>query len=71
MFASFTGAVQESKTQLAEFREAIKSEKSQKVFRHAAESRRANPKGIKPWRAKDDPDWLERARKTSSERVGK
>ena len=60
LFKSFTNAVQESSTQLTEFRQTVTSEKSLKVFKLATDSRRANPKGIKPWRARDDPDWLER-----------
>ncbi|KAH8879849.1 hypothetical protein GQ53DRAFT_21988 [Thozetella sp. PMI_491] len=71
LFSSFTMSVQESRTQLADFKECITSEKSQKVFRYASESRRANPKNIKPWRATDDPDWVERARKLPNGRTAK
>ena len=59
LFGSFTQAVQESQAQLSDFKETISSDKSQEVFRYTSDSRRANPNGIKPWRARDDPNWSE------------
>ncbi|KAK3944225.1 hypothetical protein QBC46DRAFT_350639 [Diplogelasinospora grovesii] len=66
MVASFMESVQDTNKELSDFKQAYTSEESKKIFQKASESRRANPKGIKPWRARDDPDWIyPKRRKTS------
>ncbi|KAK1769067.1 hypothetical protein QBC33DRAFT_513311 [Phialemonium atrogriseum] len=57
LFASFVKSVTETSKELADFKEAMMSEESRKVFEQANQSRKANPKGIRPWRAVEDPDW--------------
>lgn len=42
---------------VSEFRQQITSEESKKVLQYAEQSRSRDPKGIKPWRASDDPEW--------------
>ena len=39
------------------FRETITSEGFKKVTEHATMSRRRNGKNIKPWKARDEPEW--------------
>ncbi|KAL1878825.1 hypothetical protein VTK73DRAFT_7478 [Phialemonium thermophilum] len=57
LFSSLKHAVLETKGDLDEFRDAFTNEESRKIFDQANESRKANPKGIRPWRALDNPDW--------------
>jgi len=38
-------------------------EESVKIMEQAEKSRRERPKGIKPWRVIEDPDWLTRDEK--------
>jgi hypothetical protein len=38
----------------------MNDEETKKVFDRAKKSLVANPENIKPWRAKDHPDWLTR-----------
>ncbi|KAL1856984.1 hypothetical protein Daus18300_010544 [Diaporthe australafricana] len=45
-------------SEIREYKQAATNEETVKVFEHAKQSRKENPKGIKPWRAKDDPNWL-------------
>ncbi|KAI1328441.1 hypothetical protein F5Y16DRAFT_369048 [Xylariaceae sp. FL0255] len=52
-----------AKTELDEFKALYTSEESKKIMEQAKKSRDANPKGIKPWRYKDHPDWWDRAQK--------
>ncbi|CAK7244645.1 MAG: hypothetical protein STHCBS139747_006189 [Sporothrix thermara] len=51
--ASLFAAMQEVKS----FRETITSEGFKKVTEHATMSRRRNGKNIKPWKARDEPEW--------------
>ncbi|KAJ0116563.1 hypothetical protein J7T55_007543 [Diaporthe amygdali] len=44
--------------EIREYKQAATSEETVKVLEHANQSRKENPKGIKPWRARDDPNWL-------------
>ncbi|CAK7210692.1 hypothetical protein SCUCBS95973_000874 [Sporothrix curviconia] len=51
--STLLAAMQEVKS----FREAISNEEFRKVSEHAAASRRRNGKNIKPWKARDEPEW--------------
>ncbi|CAK7203940.1 hypothetical protein SEUCBS139899_006690 [Sporothrix eucalyptigena] len=51
--ASLLGAMQEVKG----FKETVSNDEFRKVIDHATVSRRRNGKNIKPWKARDDPDW--------------
>lgn len=62
-FAAFSNAVQDTGKEIRQFKDAIRSTETEKVFSMANESRRANPMGIKPWRARDDPEWTTRKRR--------
>jgi hypothetical protein len=53
----FQAEIVKSNNQLDEFRKLYTSEESRKIFEYARKSRDADPKGIKPWRASDHPDW--------------
>ncbi|KAI1206625.1 uncharacterized protein F4807DRAFT_463570 [Annulohypoxylon truncatum] len=59
---SFMKSVHAASAQIKDFDELYNSEETKKVMDQAKKSRDANPKGIKPWRAKDHPDWLDQAR---------
>ncbi|KAK3505317.1 hypothetical protein B0T13DRAFT_485948 [Neurospora crassa] len=62
-FAAFSDAVQDTGKEIRQFKDTMLSSESEKVFNMANESRRANPMGIKPWRARDDPEWTTRKRR--------
>ncbi|KAI1093244.1 hypothetical protein F5B19DRAFT_491576 [Rostrohypoxylon terebratum] len=57
----FVKSVVAASAQIKDFSTLYNSEESKKVLDQAKKSRDANPKGIKPWRAKDHPDWLDLA----------
>jgi len=57
MFTAFSNSVENTRKEIASFKQAINSEESKKVFQKTIESRRANSMGIKPWRYRDYPDW--------------
>lgn len=42
-----------------EYKKLATSPETMKILEHAKQSRKDNPKGIKPWRPSDEPDWLE------------
>ncbi|KAM7199059.1 hypothetical protein V8F20_005877 [Naviculisporaceae sp. PSN 640] len=56
-FAAFNQSVANTQKEVQDFKQALTSEESTKIFKHAAASRRARPGGIKPWRYSDDPEW--------------
>ncbi|KAK0637225.1 hypothetical protein B0T17DRAFT_613843 [Bombardia bombarda] len=57
MFAGFSQSVKNTKDEIDRFRQAMNTEETQAVIKRANDSRRLNPVGIKPWRARDDPEW--------------
>ncbi|KAH7041556.1 uncharacterized protein B0I36DRAFT_313019 [Microdochium trichocladiopsis] len=58
VFSTFKTAVTDAQTEIRDFAELYNSEESRKVLEQAQKSREAEPKGIKPWRHKDDPNWF-------------
>jgi len=54
---AFSQSIQKTGQEITGFKEAYTSDESKQAFQRAAESRRKNPSGIKPWRPRDDPDW--------------
>ncbi|KAG6077226.1 hypothetical protein E4U30_003374 [Claviceps sp. LM220 group G6] len=58
LFKSFVKAVTEAQSDVAEFTELMRDEKSKQIFTHAERSQQEDPLGIIPWRHKDCPDWL-------------
>ncbi|KAF3064971.1 hypothetical protein GL218_01795 [Daldinia childiae] len=61
VYECFVKSVGAASTQIKDFNTLYNSEESKRVLDQAKRSRDANPKGIKPWRAKDHPDWLDLA----------
>lgn len=57
-FEAIQGATKTAYSEIQEYKQAATNEETAKVFERAKQSRKDNPKGIKPWRARDDPDWL-------------
>ncbi|KAI1773615.1 hypothetical protein F4818DRAFT_421121 [Hypoxylon cercidicola] len=58
MYERFLKSIGVAGSQIKDFSALYNSEESKKVLNQAKKSHDANPKGIKPWRAKDHPDWL-------------
>ncbi|KAK4235493.1 hypothetical protein C8A03DRAFT_46397 [Achaetomium macrosporum] len=56
-FAAYMQSVNSTTKEVAGFREAVRGLQSDGIFARASASQQANPKGIKPWRAQNDPDW--------------
>ncbi|KAI1373049.1 hypothetical protein F4677DRAFT_430882 [Hypoxylon crocopeplum] len=48
-----------ARNQIKDFSSLYNNEESKKALDQAKKSRDADPKGIRPWRAKDHPDWLD------------
>ncbi|KAJ9134498.1 hypothetical protein NKR23_g10085 [Pleurostoma richardsiae] len=44
--------------EIGDFKSLMLEDSTKKVLDHAEQSRKENPKGIRQWRARDDPDWL-------------
>lgn len=59
MYARFLKTIGVAGNQIKDFSVLYNSEESKKVLDQAKKSHDANPKGIKPWRARDHPDWLD------------
>ncbi|KAL2760934.1 hypothetical protein ACRALDRAFT_2063677, partial [Sodiomyces alcalophilus JCM 7366] len=58
LFHSFSDSVAASYQEVQEFTELKRNEKSRQILEHAAQRRKEEPGGIKPWRATDHPDWM-------------
>jgi hypothetical protein len=46
-----------ARKEVSELKVAVTSAESKKLVDDADVSRQANPKGIRPWRATEDPNW--------------
>ncbi|RDW70272.1 hypothetical protein BP5796_08669 [Coleophoma crateriformis] len=60
LFRSFSESASTATREVQAFRRLMTDERSTKILDHARQSRADNPKGIKPWRITDDPDWNHR-----------
>jgi hypothetical protein len=58
-FAAFTKSVVTAKTEIKEFTDLMKGEESKKVFKQSEKRAAKESTGIKPWRYRDHPDWLD------------
>lgn len=56
-FAAYMQAVENASKEVASFRDVINSPETEALFGRAGRSQKENPRGIKQWRARDDPDW--------------
>ncbi|KAL2258638.1 hypothetical protein VTK26DRAFT_7997 [Humicola hyalothermophila] len=56
-FTAYMQSIEGTSKEIAGFREAILAVQAEGVFQKARESQTVNAKGIKQWRARDDPDW--------------
>ncbi|KAK3374893.1 hypothetical protein B0H63DRAFT_259586 [Podospora didyma] len=65
-YNAFRKSIDSTNLEIANFRAAITSEEIKKIFQRAADSRQANPKGIKPWRATEDPEWTANKRRKTN-----
>ncbi|SPQ26093.1 6d3ccb14-ee1a-42d0-928e-d950a3592cf4 [Thermothielavioides terrestris] len=68
-FAAYMQSVDRANKEVASFREALVGLHSDGVFAQAGASQKANPKGIKAWRARDDPDWADPDPKVKRSRI--
>lgn len=56
-------SVESTNKEIASFQEAIQGLQTDGVFSKAGLSQKANPKGLKQWRATEHPDWASPDRK--------
>ncbi|RYO74488.1 hypothetical protein DL766_000476 [Monosporascus sp. MC13-8B] len=59
VFQGLLKSVQAARSEIKDFGDLYNSDESQRVLSQAKKSREANPRDIKPWRAKDDPHWFD------------
>lgn len=52
-------ATQAALNEIDEYKKLATSPENAKILERAKQSRKNNPKGIKPWRPSDEPDWLD------------
>ncbi|KAI0015427.1 hypothetical protein F4780DRAFT_763986 [Xylariomycetidae sp. FL0641] len=52
-------SISAANNELKDFATLYTNEQSKKVLEQARKSREANPMGIRPWRAKDHPNWMD------------
>jgi hypothetical protein len=60
-------SVESTNKEIAAFQEAIQGLQTDGVFTKAGFSQKANPKGLKQWRATEHPDWASPDRKRRRE----
>ncbi|EHK99554.1 hypothetical protein GLAREA_06904 [Glarea lozoyensis ATCC 20868] len=60
LFRDFSESTKTANKEVMDFKTLMSDEETKKVFEQARKSRNANPDNIKPWRAIDHPDWLQR-----------
>ncbi|KAK4200532.1 hypothetical protein QBC40DRAFT_279838 [Triangularia verruculosa] len=63
MYAAFMQSVESTTKELGSFRDALTSQEIRAIMAKANASQKKDPKGIKPWRAMDDPFWADPDRK--------
>ncbi|KAL2020365.1 hypothetical protein VTK56DRAFT_8494 [Thermocarpiscus australiensis] len=59
LFSTFMQSVDGANREISAFQQAVMMMESEGIFAKAHESQQKNPKGIKQWRARDDPDWAD------------
>ncbi|KAH7321765.1 hypothetical protein BKA65DRAFT_464130 [Rhexocercosporidium sp. MPI-PUGE-AT-0058] len=60
LFREFSKSANTANQEVQQFRRVMTAEESREVMEQARKSRAENPKGIKPWRATEHPDWLKK-----------
>ncbi|KAK0716482.1 hypothetical protein B0T21DRAFT_374990 [Apiosordaria backusii] len=63
MYSAFMQSVDSTTKELGSFRDALASREIRTILAKANESQKRDPKGIKQWRAMDDPFWADPDRK--------
>lgn len=58
MVTAVRGATQGALDEVDQYKKKATSPETTKILERAKQSRQQNPKGITPWRPKNDPDWL-------------
>ena len=62
-FAAYMQSVEGTNKEIASFQEAVHGLQTDGLFAKASASQKANPKGLKQWRASEHPDWANPDRK--------
>ncbi|KAK4639770.1 hypothetical protein QC761_711285 [Podospora bellae-mahoneyi] len=63
MYAAFMQSVDSTTKELGSFRDALGSPETKAIWNRVSASQKRDPKGIKQWRAVDDPFWGDPDRK--------
>lgn len=56
-------SVENASKEVTGFRDLVNGPETEALFARAGRSQKENPKGIKQWRARDDPDWANEERR--------
>ncbi|KXX79812.1 hypothetical protein MMYC01_203313 [Madurella mycetomatis] len=62
-FSAYMQSVENASKEVTSFRDLVHGPETEALFARAGRSQKENPKGIKQWRARDDPDWANEERK--------
>lgn len=60
LYQEFAKAGKTANQEVLQFQNLWHDEDTRSIMEQANKSRADNPKGIKPWKVKDHPDWLTR-----------
>ncbi|CAD6501768.1 BgTH12-02017, partial [Blumeria graminis f. sp. triticale] len=58
LYREFSQAIINTNQEIQDFRNIVSAEKSLKVFEHTREYQAKNPRGIRPWKFTEHPDWF-------------
>ncbi|TVY84792.1 hypothetical protein LSUE1_G001023 [Lachnellula suecica] len=60
LFSEFSKSTATANEEVQQFQKLMREEETSQVLEQARKSRAERPNDIKPWRARDHPDWLTR-----------
>lgn len=58
LFQTIKAATHSAFAEVGDFKDKMAEDGTKEILEYAEKSRSDNPKGIRPWRASDDPDWF-------------
>ncbi|KAJ2894381.1 hypothetical protein MKZ38_007694 [Zalerion maritima] len=62
MFTEFQKTTTATTHDINSLRDTLNSPQTKSIMTHADQSRAQNPRGIRPWRPRDEPDWADGGR---------
>lgn len=59
LYGAFVKAANDAQSSITDFTGLMQEEQTKAILAQALKSEQEDPKGIKPWRYKDHPDWFD------------